>query len=65
MKELKLKPIHRIWSALLAIMLVVRIISAIIFDAFITPALADGLARAGVLKGYAVSQGLDQDLEDE
>jgi hypothetical protein len=49
----------------LAIMLVVRIISAIIFDAFITPALADGLARAGVLKGYAVAQGLDQDLEEE
>ena len=56
---------NKIAVGVLAIMLVVRIISAIIFDAFITPALADGLARAGVLKGYAVSQGFDQDLEDE
>ena len=48
----------------LAIMLVVRIISAIIFDGFITPMLADGLVKAGVLKGYAVAQGQDMDLED-
>ena len=48
----------------LAIMLVVRIISAIVFDGFITPMLADGLVKAGVLKGYAVAQGQDMDLED-
>ena len=49
---------------MLAIMLVVRIISAIVFDGFITPMLADGLVKAGVLKGYAVAQGQDMDLED-
>ena len=48
----------------LAILLVVRIISAIVFDGFITPMLADGLVKAGVLKGYAVAQGQDMDLED-
>lgn len=48
----------------LAIMLVVRIISAIVFDGFITPMLADGLVKAGVLKGYAVAQAQDADLED-
>ena len=41
-----------------------QIISAIIFDGFITPMLADGLVKAGVLKGYAVAQGQDMDLED-
>lgn len=45
-------------------MLVVRIISAIIFDGIITPILADGLAKAGVLKGYAIADTIKQDLED-
>jgi len=31
---------------------------------FFTPMLADGLVKAGVLKGYAVAQGQDMDLED-
>lgn len=49
---------------ILLLMLVVRIISAIIFDGIITPILADGLAKAGVLKGYAISDTIKQDLED-
>ena len=48
----------------LALMLVVRIISAVIFDGIITPLLADGLVKAGVLKGYAVAQNQTADLED-
>lgn len=48
----------------LALMLVVRIISAIVIDGFVTKLLADGLAKAGVLKGYAISQGMSRDLED-
>ena len=55
---------NKIAIPVLAIMLVVRIISAIVFDGFITPMLADGLVKAGVLKGYAVAQGQDMDLED-
>lgn len=49
---------------ILLLMLVVRIISAIIFDGIITPILADGLAKAGVLKGYAIADTIKQDLED-
>ena len=48
----------------LALMLVVRIISAVIFDGIVTPLLADGLVKAGVLKGYAVAQNQTADLED-
>ena len=58
------KPGTGLIAELLAIMLVVRIISAIVFDGFITPMLADGLVKAGVLKGYAVAQAQDADLED-
>ena len=55
---------NRIALPVLALMLVVRIISAIIFCGIITPLLADGLARAGVLKGYAVAGEVNEDLED-
>ncbi len=48
----------------LALMLVVRIISAIVIDGFVTRILADRLAKAGVLKGYAIGQDTAQDLED-
>ncbi|MCD7841350.1 MAG: ECF transporter S component [Lachnospiraceae bacterium] len=48
----------------LALMLVVRIISAIVIDGFVTRILADRLAKAGVLKGYAIGQDNAQDLED-
>ena len=48
----------------LALMLVVRIISAIAIDAFATPYLADSLAKAGVLRGYALCADSLQDLED-
>lgn len=54
---------NQIALPVLALMLVVRIISAVIFCGIITPKLADGLARAGVLKGYAVSGDVDEDLE--
>ncbi|MCQ2436929.1 MAG: ECF transporter S component [Clostridia bacterium] len=39
----------------LALMLVVRLVSAVIFDGIITPILGNALAKAGVLKGYAVA----------
>lgn len=55
---------NQIAVGVLAIMIVVRIISAIVFDALLTPVLADGLVKAGLLKGYAVAQGADADLED-
>ncbi len=47
----------------LLLMLAVRIISAIFFDAFMIPALGKGLAKAGVLKGYAVAAELEEDPE--
>ena len=55
---------NQIAVPVLLLMLAVRIVSAIIFDGFVTPVLADGLAKAGVLKGYAFAQGLTEDLED-
>lgn len=48
----------------LLLMLAVRVVSAIIFDAIVTPALADGLVKAGMLKGYAVAEGTVQKLDD-
>ena len=55
---------NKIALPILLLMLGVRIISAIIFVGLITPILADGLAKAGVLKGYAISDSIKQDLED-
>ncbi|MDD7271936.1 MAG: ECF transporter S component [Spirochaetales bacterium] len=55
---------NKIALPILLLMLGVRIISAIIFDGLITPIFADGLAKAGVLKGYAISDSIKQDLED-
>ena len=55
---------NKIAIGVLAIMLIVRIISAILFDAIITPLLANALAKAGVLKGYAIAQDIPQDIED-
>ena len=56
---------NQIAVPVLALMLAVRIVSAIAFDGIITPLLADGLVKAGVLKGYAVARGADAaDLED-
>ncbi|MBR1456539.1 MAG: ECF transporter S component [Oscillospiraceae bacterium] len=55
---------NQIAVPVLAIMMVVRIISAIIFCGIVTPILADGLAKAGVLKGYAVAGDVSEDLED-
>ena len=50
---------NQIAVPVLALMLAVRIVSAIAFDGIITPLLADGLVKAGVLKGYAVARGAD------
>lgn len=47
----------------LALMLAVRIISAIVIDAIVTPKLATGLAKAGALNGYAISEGMGKDPE--
>lgn len=48
----------------LCIMLAVRLVSAVVFDAFVTPLLANGLVRAGVLRGYAVAGSAPADLDD-
>ena len=45
--------------SVLLIMLVVRIISALLITACFTKYLADSLAKAGVLRGYAISQGME------
>jgi energy-coupling factor transport system substrate-specific component len=50
--------------AILLLMLFVRIISAMVIDGVITKALADGLTKAGVLKGYVIGQNMVVDLED-
>lgn len=55
---------NQIALPVLLIMLVVRIISAIIFDGFVTPALGKGLVKAGLLKGYAIADTMDDNLED-
>ena len=55
---------NKIAVGVLLLMLVVRLISAIVFDAFITPALSKGLVKAGVLKGYAIAADTHVDLED-
>lgn len=55
---------NQIAVPVLALMLAVRIVSAIVFDGIITPLLVDGLVKAGVLKGYAAARDADVDLED-
>lgn len=55
---------NQIALPVLALMLAVRIVSAVVFDGLVTPLLADGLVKAGVLKGYAVAKDADADLED-
>jgi len=47
----------------LALMLAVRIVSAIVIDALVTPKLANGLAKAGVLNGYAISETVSGNLD--
>ena len=49
----------------LLLMLVVRIISALLLTACFTKYLADRLAKAGVLRGYAISAGLAVPTEDD
>lgn len=47
----------------LLLMLAVRLVSSVIFTAVITKLLADKLAKAGVLNGYAIGQNTAVDLE--
>ena len=47
----------------LALMLAVRIVSAVLIDGVLTPKLADGLAKAGVLGGYAIGENMVRDPE--
>ncbi len=55
---------NQIALPVLGLMLLVRIISAILFCGILTPILANGLAKAGVLKGYAVANDAGEDIED-
>lgn len=55
---------NQIAVPVLLIMLAVRIVSAVIFDGLVTPALVSGLVKAGVLKGYAASETLERNFED-
>ena len=50
---------------IIAIMVVIRLISAVIFGGIGSKLLADGLARAGVLKGYALGQNRGLDLDGD
>lgn len=49
---------NKIAIPVLALMLVVRIISAILIDAFLNKSVCDGLANAGVLNAYEISKNL-------
>lgn len=51
-----------LWLVLL--MLGIRLVSSLLFCGVITKKLADGLAKAGVLKGYAIGQQYDNFDED-
>jgi len=59
-----LRGYNRIAVPVLLLMLAVRLVSTIVIDGFVTKALAEGLARAGVLKSYAIGQNSSEDLED-
>ena len=54
---------NKIAVPVLLLMLAVRLVSAIVIDAFVTPKLANGLAKAGVLNGYAVAEGMEKYLD--
>ena len=53
---------NKIAVPVLALMLVVRIISAIVFDAFINKKVGDKLARAGVLNAYEIGKDINENL---
>ena len=44
---------------LVVVMFIIRLVSSLLFCGVITKKLADGLAKAGVLKGYAIGQQYD------
>lgn len=58
-----LRGYNTIAAPILILMLAVRIVSAIVFCAIITPMLCDRLAKAGVLRGYAISDETDSEEE--
>ena len=49
--------------SMIIIMLIVRTISSVIFTGFVSKLIADGLAKAGVLRGYAL--GMKQGMPEE
>lgn len=54
---------NQIAIPVLAIMLVVRMISAVVFDGLVTPVIADKLVKAGTLKGYAIAETVEVEYE--
>ena len=55
---------NKIAVPVLALMLAVRIISAILIDAFLNKSISDKLAKAGVLKGYEISKDLEENYQE-
>ncbi|SKB80391.1 energy-coupling factor transport system substrate-specific component [Lachnospiraceae bacterium] len=55
---------NQIAVPVLALMMVVRIVSAIIFDGLLVPVLSMKLVKAGLLKGYAVSEEMQVEIDD-
>ena len=55
---------NKIAVPVLALMLAVRIISAILIDAFLNKSISDKLAKAGVLNGYEISKDLEENYQE-
>lgn len=52
-------------TPVLALMLAVRLVSACLIDGVLVKLLGDRLAKAGVLKGYAIGENLNESFEEE
>ena len=52
-------------APVLALMLAVRLVSACLIDGVLVKFLGDRLAKAGVLKGYAIGENLTESFEEE
>ena len=55
---------NKIAIPVLIIMMIVRLISAVVFDVFVTMGLAKGLVKAGLLKGYRISGVVEEDAAE-
>ncbi len=55
---------NKIAIPVLLIMMVVRLISAVIFDVFVTMGIAKGLVKAGLLKGYKIAEDVEVDAAE-